>query len=435
MYSNHPDLKRHLSNIKNLIPESFLDLLYLDGDRFRIFDPISTFYCFLNQVLCQGSCKEALISFNIARFNAKLKVASANTAAYVKAKNRLSPENIKKVAVQLGHSIDKNINQWKWKNRDVYLVDGTLIDLEDLDLIKNKYPVCQAKQYQVGQPKLRLLGVFSHASGAFLDGEIGGYAGKGQSEIGLIKKMLCRFKKKSILVMDRFFSAYYLQDLFLKHELDFVIRSRDEFAKKILEDSSDKVVVLKKPQTTYYKSDDFKETSNTIKVRFIKTILKRKGFKDSTAYIVTSLIDLTKSEVEDLYQKRWQVEGDIRNLKCTLGARMLRSKSPKSAENELWMNLIAYNVVRKIICIIANVKSNHLPRSFSFKTILKTYLNGSKIFGPHSLWKIILFLLEEIVISKYRKNPREIKKRNNRYPLKAKNKIFIINNQKSMGRP
>lgn len=45
----------------------------------------------------------------------------------------------------------------------------------------------------------------------------------------------------------------------------------------------------------------------------------------------------------------WQIELDLRTLKQTLGVDTLRCTAPELVERELWMNVLAYNLVRKVM--------------------------------------------------------------------------------------
>jgi hypothetical protein len=47
-----------------------------------------------------------------------------------------------------------------------------------------------------------------------------------------------------------------------------------------------------------------------------------------------------KAALRDLFQSRWHVELDLRNLKTTLGLEMLSCKTPAMAIKELWVYLL-----------------------------------------------------------------------------------------------
>lgn len=217
---------------KKLIPMAFLTALLAESTRFRVFDPATTLYCFIYQVLSRSSCKNVLIHFNSLRHKEKEKLVSMNTSAFTQAIHRLTEDKLKNIAVQIGlENQAKTSKSWLWKGRNVELVDGTVISLEDTKENQESYPVTKSKTKNMGPPKLRLLARFSQSNCSFIDGEIGQFMGKGQSEIGLLQKMIQSIDPGSILVLDRFFTSYFMQSLFVEHGLDYVIRSRDKFAK------------------------------------------------------------------------------------------------------------------------------------------------------------------------------------------------------------
>ena len=64
--------------------------------------------------------------------------------------------------------------------------------------------------------------------------------------------------------------------------------------------------------------------------------------------------------------QRWHVELDFRNIKTTLGMEVLRCLTPQMVEKELWVNLLAYNLIRLLMAQAALV-SGLQPRELSFK--------------------------------------------------------------------
>ena len=416
-FRNSPS-NSHLLNLKNFISNKDINDLCKSCKRFRVFDPATTLYCFLYQVLTQCSSKSSLVHFNVQRSKLGMNLTSTNTSAFTKAKQKLSENKLLKIVQEAGKKIDKQSSSWKWKNKNVYLVDGTIINLEDTKQNKKEYPLTFVKGRQQGQPKLRLLGLFSLSSGAFLDGEIGKYKGKGQSETSMIQKMLIRIKPQSVLVLDRFFTCFFLQSLFLKSKRNYVIRGRDNFVRKNLGRKHDKIIKIKQPTLSKYPSYKGHDYPKEINVRLIKSSIKRKGFRTATIYIMTSFLDqkkYTKLDIEKLYLERWGVELDIRNLKCTLEASQLRSKSPEMVRKELWINLLGYNLVRNINVQVANYYGDFSPRKRSFKTTLTCYIEVINGLGSKGIDVLIKILSKEILNAKYRREPRAIKRRVHRY--------------------
>lgn len=85
--------------------------------------------------------------------------------------------------------------------------------------------------------------------------------------------------------------------------------------------------------------------------------------------LVTSLLDhrkVRKSALDRLYARRWNVELDLRNLKTTLGMEVLRCQTPHMVEKELWVHLLAYNLIRRLMAQAALEADLH-PRELSLK--------------------------------------------------------------------
>ena len=99
------------------------------------------------------------------------------------------------------------------------------------------------------------------------------------------------------------------------------------------------------------------ETITLREVRFQVTIL---GRRTETFIVVTSLTDAetyAKADIAELYGYRWNAELDIRDIKQTLGLDHVRCKTPDMVRRELWVILLAYNLVRKLIATAAAVQS------------------------------------------------------------------------------
>jgi len=85
--------------------------------------------------------------------------------------------------------------------------------------------------------------------------------------------------------------------------------------------------------------------------------------------LVTSLVNhrqLSKSDLSALYARRWNIALDLRNLKTTCGMDVLRCQTPQMNDKQLWVHLLAYNVVRLLMARAARYVGVE-PRSLSFK--------------------------------------------------------------------
>ena len=85
--------------------------------------------------------------------------------------------------------------------------------------------------------------------------------------------------------------------------------------------------------------------------------------------LVTTLMDhrqVSKRDLSELYAQRWNVELDLRNLKTTTGMDVLSCQTPQMNEKQLWVHLLAYNVIRLLMAQAAS-NAGIDPRVLSFK--------------------------------------------------------------------
>ena len=90
----------------------------------------------------------------------------------------------------------------------------------------------------------------------------------------------------------------------------------------------------------------------SFKAREVHLLIQQKGFRAKEIILVTTLLDpkiYTKAKLAQLYRLRWEVEVDLRHVKITLGMEMLRGKTPQMVRKEIYMHLMAYNLLRTLM--------------------------------------------------------------------------------------
>ncbi|MCD6174757.1 MAG: transposase, partial [Planctomycetes bacterium] len=124
------------------------------------------------------------------------------------------------------------------------------------------------------------------------------------------------------------------------------------------------------------------------------------------------------------YGFRWNVELDILQIKQTLNLDHLRCKSPEMVYRELWVTLLAYNLIRKLIATAAAVHDKQ-PRRLGFTLACQNVLTSWILFSTGSctdaaaLQKHLLASIaaNEVANRPGRIEPRVLKRRRHRYPL------------------
>ena len=102
------------------------------------------------------------------------------------------------------------------------------------------------------------------------------------------------------------------------------------------------------------------------------------GRRTETITVVTTLTDpeaYSREDIAELYGYRWNVELDIRQIKQTLRLDHVRCKTPEMVRRELWVTLLAYNLIRKVIATAAAVHQKQ-PRQLGFTLACQSVLSS-----------------------------------------------------------
>lgn len=118
------------------------------------------------------------------------------------------------------------------------------------------------------------------------------------------------------------------------------------------------------------------------------------------------------------------MELDLRHIKTTLGMETLSCKTPAMAQKEIWVYLLAYNLIRLMMAQAATLAAC-LPRALSFKHTLQVWIawdqHGSGTDDDDVLYGLFVLIAEQRVGNRPgRIEPRAIKRRPKAYPLLMK---------------
>jgi hypothetical protein len=137
----------------------------------------------------------------------------------------------------------------------------------------------------------------------------------------------------------------------------------------------DHVVTWTKPARPEWMDEEtYDQVPDEMRVRELRITVKQPGFRVNELVLVTTLLDAeryTKEEVTGLFLQRWNIELDLRSIKDVLQMDVLRCKSPEMVEKEIWMHLLAYNLIRGVMAQAAEAH-NKRPRLLSVKGTLQT---------------------------------------------------------------
>ena len=340
----------------------------LPKHRERLYPPTVALSMFMRQVLeADGSCQKAVNGWAAQRAADGLTASSVRTGGYCRARQRVPLEMVSTLTRATGRQLSQKAPaRWRWRGRSVKLVDGTGISMPDTPQNQACYPQPSTQASGVGFPLARLVLVICLASGAALNAALGPHSGKGSGELGLVRSLLEGFSRGDVMLADALYCNYFLIATLIAADVDVLFEQNGsritDFRRGQSLGTRDHLVHWSKPaaRPEWMTPEQYAHFPNELTVREVKV-----GHR----ILVTTMLDhrrISKDDLSDLYARRWNVELDLRNLKTTTGMDVLSCQTPQMNDKQLWVHLLAYNVIRLLMAQAA-CNAGVDPRELSFK--------------------------------------------------------------------
>jgi hypothetical protein len=397
----------------------------LPAHRERLFPPTETLSMFLAQALsADRSCQKAVNEVAIKRLGAGRAVCSTHTGGYCAARMRLPIGMVDTLARYVGQSVTaRTPDAWHWRGHRVRLADGTTLKLPDTPANQAAYPQPRSQKPGLGFPLCRMVGLVCLGSGAVLDAAIGHCRGKGGDEQSLLRSILDTLERGDLLLGDAFYATYFLLCTLRERGIEAVFEQHGarqrttDFRRGQRLGPRDHLIVLTKPgiKPDWMSQTDYEQAPHSLTVRELRT-----GGKT----LVTTLTcpkHTSKAALKSLYRSRWHIELDLRNIKTTLGMEQLSCLTPAMAIKEIWVYLLAYNLIRLMMAQAA-LLAHRLPRQLSFKHTVQVWIawthHAQRIDHDDKLYALFVLIAQQRVGERPgRVEPRALKRRLKPYPL------------------
>lgn len=409
--------------------------------RNRVFTPMVTLWAFLSQVVARkdSSCEDAVARVLADRVAHGQPACSPDTSSYCQARARLPEQGIADLTRQTGQELHRDAPaEWLWKGEHrIVTVDGSTATMADTPENQAAFPQSKNQKPGLGFPIMRFVVLLSLSVGTVLQCALGACRGKKTGEQSLFRRMWDALRPGDIVLGDRLYDAY--RDIALLrargiHSLFGKKQSRRcDFRRGRKLGRDDHVVVWQKPAydaSRYDSKQEWESLPDAMEMRELRVTVRRQGFRTRRIIVVTTLLDAEKysaEELGDLFSERWYCELDLRSIKQTLGMQHLSCKTPEMVRKELWIHLLAYNLIR---VRMAQAAAMHgvLPRRLSFsdaKTLIHNFAPYLSTTSGAEHARIEAELLRAIArcrVSKRpgRKEPRAVKKRVQKYSYLTK---------------
>jgi len=425
-----------LSNLAGVvgavIPERQLDQVRRSGSRRRVFTPMVTFWSFLAQVLSPTQpCRETVRQVQAARQRRRKSRICSGTAAYCQARRRL-PEGILQGiwGAIAGDLSETAAPKMLWQGLRVGVVDGTTVSMPDTAANQAVWPQSRRQSPGCGFPIMKLVGLFSLATGAIHKVATGTLRDSEQALFCQLWNTL--INGFDLLLGDRAFGSFAMFGALNSCGLHGVFRLHQRRKVNWREGKRlgkyDRLVTWNKPndRLLWWLPVPVPES---LQIRILKVVVPIAGFRTRVLLISTDLLDPKRFPSEtlaELYRRRWQVELWFRHVKTTMHMDVLRCKSPAMIRRELHTHMIAYNVIRALMLRAASIYGVPLCR-ISFKGACDTLRQWAphlamvsatpKLYPP--LFRSMLKILANdlVPLRPDRAEPRALKRRPKPYPL------------------
>ena len=333
------------------------------NSRERIYTVRRTFFAFLSQVLNPDCpCREIVRQILALAALISDDASSPGTSAYCQARQRLPWDILPRLRCALAARADRARSLWR--GLCVKVIDGTGVSLPDTKKNQRAYPQPGGQKPGCGFPLLKIVGVFSLATGVLLDYAKGH---KHQHELGLLHRMIDSFQPGDLALADRGFSTYTLMALLWLRQVHSLFRLHHARPKDFRQGKrlgkNDRLLLWRRPddwqKPRYLPKSLWQLLPKELSLRMVRFTLEIPGYRTKSVTLITTLLDpklFPAAALAQLYARRWRIELWFRDIKTSMKMERLRCLSPKMVHKELEMFLIAYNLIR---CLMAEASGIH----------------------------------------------------------------------------
>jgi len=357
---------------------------------------------------------------------------SPDTSPYCQARLRLPIARLGNILRATFQQAEQRVRSfWRFHDRDVIVADGTTLSAPDTPQNQRAFPQSSRQQESCGFPLIRLVGLFSLASGALLAFQTGN---QHRRELQLFRALWQHLKPGDIFLADRLFCDYVTLARLASRGIDSVLRLNEKRARDSRKGQRlaqyDRLVTWEKPQRKRKTATRtiWNALPQEIPVRLIRYPVCVAGFRPRQIILVTTLLDpvaYPAAELAQLYLRRWSVELFFRHIKTTLQMDTLSCLRPAMLAREILLHLIGYNLIRGLMAETAAIYDQDLAR-ISFKASVQAIHHFAQVIARANRRRQALQLTNDLLQTLARapvpnrpgrSEPRVKKRRHKRYPL------------------
>jgi len=400
--------------------------------RDRLWNLRLTFWTFLWQIAHAGaSCREAIRQ---ARDRCRLlnrPVPPQTTSPYCQARSAIPLERLDQIHRTVLSEAQEALSAGDlWCGLSVQAVDGTTLTAPDTPENQAAFPQQKVQRPGCGFPILRLVALFSLATGMIGGWVTGTWV---QHELLLFQQLWEWLRPGQLLLGDRGFGSWGLLAQCQARSLHAVFRLRGarrrDFRRGRSLGPDQRLVRWNKPpcRPRTISATEWASLPACLELRLVRCRLRIRGFRTTQIALVTTLLDPQRYPLEAfglLYLRRWRMELAFRDLKITLQMDQLSCKTPDNLAREIRLHLLVHNLTRRVMLEAARRHRVPLDRLSFAGTLAACRCCGEALLQTRSERKrrellAQLFLTaasDRVPLRPGRREPRAVKRRPKPYP-------------------
>lgn len=303
---------------------------------------------------------------------------SSNNSGFNKARQRIPLEVIKRFSHLVCNYLARRAEP-AFLGQRVFILDGTTITLPPTPELKKAFPPAQNQHGESVWPVAMLLVAHELQTGCAMVPQIDPmYGPDNSSEAKQAAQAIAELPDNSIVMADSGFGIFQVAWSCKTHKKNFVIRLTNQRFKTLVKQAQ-RVEKEDEPEgcQTYYlnwhpSAHDRQANPHLPEDASIEVFIHKIELDNLQSLMLVSDIEVDGLSVGQLYEHRYDVEFDIRDVKVTMDTESLRAKSVDTVMKELLGSIIAFNIVtqfRRQAAKLINAK----PRKLSFTGVWITF--------------------------------------------------------------
>ncbi|SNR96954.1 transposase, IS4 family [Streptosporangium subroseum] len=290
--------------------------------------------------------------------------------AVTQARQRLGAEPVKEVFECVARPAASPTTEGAWLGRwRLMAIDGFVLDLPDTPANLEEFPKDSAGGYETVFAQARVVAISECASHAIVAADV---SGCWDGEQTLAYSLYERLEEDMLLLADRDFYSFYAWGQARRTGAQLLWRVQAGLRPYWLRDLDDGswLAVITNPVVGLHRSqkDRLREDARqgrsldpdrAVIVRVVDyTVPDRKG---DHIRLITTILDpaeVTAGRLASCYHQRWEAETGFDQLKTHLRGpgRILRSRTPDLARQEIWAYLLTHWALATLICVAATTE-------------------------------------------------------------------------------